>query len=294
MARKTIVIILAVLTIGVLQVRAQEKGKTWPQRVLITNDDGIEEDKLEFLAAAFSQVAETYVLASVFDRSGSGSYISLGKYRGTLEARLVASAPNLKAYAVNGFPADCVLLGLAGMLKDNPPDLVVSGINGGPNDGTDWFGSGTIGAARMAAFAGVPAIALSGLDDDDEQAVKATNAWAVRLAQSPIVRGLKPGQYLTVSFPRIPSDQIKGIRIATRAAPLDVYSFVKTEGIAGSEVWVLQGSQDVRDPAANTDAALLRQGYIVIVPMSVDEHDYKLLEKLRERMGEIPEWNSNP
>ena len=262
----------------------------WPKRVLITNDDGIEEEKLGYLAAAFSKVAETYVFASYFDRSGSSNYLSLGKYQLTLEARLVASYPNLKFYAVNGFPADCVMLGLLGVLRDNPPDIVISGINGGTNEGHEWFGSGTIGAARMAAFAGIPAIAFSGLDDDDEAAVEAVNAWAVRLAQSSIARSLKPGQYLTVSFPRIPPDQIKGVRIARRSSHTTEYSLTKAGESAGSDVWIMHVRPNAFKPEEGTDSDLLSQGYIVIVPMSVDEHDYQLLKELQNGSDDIPAW----
>ena len=101
-------LMMVLLATGPQLSTAQDEQNAWPQRVLITNDDGIEEDRLEFLAKAFSEVAETYVFASIFDRSGSGSYTSIGKYQRALEAIPVLSVPNLKMYAVNGFPADCV------------------------------------------------------------------------------------------------------------------------------------------------------------------------------------------
>ena len=152
----------------------------WPKRVLITNDDGIDDIGIATLARAFSRVSETIVIAPLGDRSGSGNYTSLGpkKYYAELEARNLGQG--VVAYGLDGFPADCVYFALQGMLREDPPDLVISGINGGPNLGADWFGSGTVGAARVAAFVGVPALAVSGLLRDDPKAVEAVAEWIVR------------------------------------------------------------------------------------------------------------------
>lgn len=106
---------------------------------------------------------------------------------------------------------DCILLALKGLMKDNPPDLVISGINGGPNLGFDWLASGTIGAARIAAYWGVPSIAVSGMKEEIPGALDAAVNWVVKLSQSDLVRQLKPIQYLTVSIPYIPLVEIKGI-----------------------------------------------------------------------------------
>lgn len=139
-----------------------------PLRIVITNDDGVEdlEDRLYPLAKALMPFAETYIVIPSQDRSGSTHFTSIGKHKRALESELLyvkektEETERLEIHAVMGCPADCVSLAVGGILRDNPPDLVISGINGGANLGDAWLGSGTIGAARMAAFYGIPAIAV--------------------------------------------------------------------------------------------------------------------------------------
>jgi hypothetical protein len=169
-----IIVCLSVFLGGVDLLPGENQGEIWPKRVLITNDNGIEDVKIVELARAFSRIAETYVVAPLEDRSGSTHYLTATQ-KGSLKVERRQIGKDIQAYAVDGFPADCVVLALTGIMKDNPPDLVISGINGGPNLGIDWLFSGTIGAARVASFAGFPSLAVSGLDDDMPEAVKAAN-----------------------------------------------------------------------------------------------------------------------
>ncbi|MCB0280773.1 MAG: hypothetical protein KDD94_14785, partial [Calditrichaeota bacterium] len=112
--------VLFVIVIGFAQ--------AWPKRVLLTNDDGIDEKRLQNLAFAFAKVTETYMVASTVDRSGSGNYMAIGKYQKSLFVMKEHQEKNLVVYAVAGYPADCVAFAVGGLLKDNPPDLVISGI----------------------------------------------------------------------------------------------------------------------------------------------------------------------
>ena len=276
---------------------ARDVQDTWPRSVLITNDDGINETRIWALGQAFARVTQTYIVASYEDRSGSTNSISLGKYNRSLFAGRVYAGKNLEAYGLRGYPADCVLFGVKGLLKDNPPDLVVSGVNGGSNLGSDaWFGSGTIGAARAAAFLNIPAIAVSGLDDDDEEMVKFVTEWVVSFSQSRIVRELENGEYLTVSIPEISPSEIKGIKIVNRAPSFMDYRFRKIwekseeNGDETEEVWLAEEFRKSGDIPEDTDVYWYLKGYIVIVPMSIGENDQILLKKMQERKTDIPEW----
>ncbi|MGD9347350.1 MAG: 5'/3'-nucleotidase SurE [Candidatus Aminicenantes bacterium] len=278
---------------GMVLSGGHDQEKSWPQRVLITNDNGIEDVKIVELARAFSEIAETYVVAPLEDRSGSTHYLTVTQ-RGSFRVERRQIGKGIHAYAVDGFPADCVVLALTGIMKDSPPDLVISGINGGPNLGKDWLFSGTIGAARVASFAGFPAIAVSGLDDDMIDAMSAVNSWVVRLAQTPLVRELKPQHYLTASIPRVSPKQIKGVRVAKRADLLERPVFAKATADdleSDEEVWRIAGTEklDYSLPG-DCDIALYNQGYIVVVPMLCDEHDHHLLSRLNEDRGALPEW----
>jgi len=149
------------------ETRASQTRVAWPRRVLLTNDDGIDSPALRALARALADAGiRTYVAAPRSDRSGTGSLMSSLQ----TDAFLVepkSLGPGIQAWAVSGYPADCVLFALRGPMADAPPDVVVSGPNIGANVGEAWFISGTIGAARAAAFFGVPAVAISGANVRD-------------------------------------------------------------------------------------------------------------------------------
>ena len=262
----------------------REASNDWPQRVLITNDNGIDDPKIRALARAFAGVAETYVVAPLEDRSGSTHYAPSIR-SGALEVERRDLGPGVQAYAVEGYPGDCVLLAAAGIMKDSPPDIVISGINGGPNLAEAWIGSGTIGAARLAAYAGLPALAVSGLDDDDREAVRAAVQWVVRLAKSPVVREMKPGRFLTVSIPRVRPSEIKGIRVAARAGLREAPELSEASDAApgtGRRIWRITGvSETGYEPPEDSDVSLHDAGYVVVVPMKADEHDYDLLSLLK-------------
>jgi 5'-nucleotidase len=276
--------------LSTLPAAPQEASSPWPRRVLITNDNGIADGKIVALARAFALHAETWVVAPSENRSGSAHYLSVSRL-GQLRVEPKDVGPGIQAFAVDGYPADAVLVALCGLMRDHPPDLVVSGINGGPNLADDWLGSGTIGAARFAAYMGVPAIAVSGLNDDIPGAVAAATDWVVRLAQSPVVQGLKAGQYLTLSMPRLAPSAIRGVRVASRARHRVDVTFDSEEPsvIDGSRLWRIRLEPKASPPVPDTDQAHYDAGFIVVVPMRADEHDEGLLNRLRNSEA-LPPW----
>ena len=257
----------------------------WFKRILITNDNGIDDIKLIELAKAFSQITETYIVAPSENKSGSTTYLGAVN-KGIVETEKRNIGNGIVAYAVKGYPADCVALALTGIMRDKFPDLVISGINGGPNLGKDWLGSGTIGAARFAAFAGIPAIAVSGLNTDIPGSLEYAISWLVNFAKSDIVRNLKAPNYLTVGIPRIAPDKIIGVRIADRAGFIEYPIFEKipsSKNNGGKEIWKFAGRDTSKiKPPDSSDIALYQKGIIVISPMIAKEIDYKLLEYLKK------------
>src|SRR5210317_2145450 len=121
--------------------------------ILITNDDGYRADGIRILTQELSQVAEVSVVAP--DRNKSGASNSL-----TLQRPLRVKSLGERSYYVDGTPTDCVHLALSGLLESQP-DMVVSGINAGPNLGDDVLYSGTVAAAMEGRYLGLPAIAVS-------------------------------------------------------------------------------------------------------------------------------------
>ncbi len=202
----------------------------------------------------------------------------------------------VRAWALDGYPADCVVFAVAGPMADTPPDLVVSGINGGANLADEWFGSGTIGAARTAAFLGIPAMAVSGIDRSDPEAIEAVVNWVLRLARSEVMQQLQPPSYLTVSLPAVPPAQITGIEVVDRArgilggaAQLDSTASQQ----AGKEVWSIEIVARGQ-PGSESDIAALGRGHIAVVPMRVGDADRELRVWLRANASQLPAWRPVP
>lgn len=137
--------------------------------ILLTNDDGINAEGLKVLSAALSKKHNVFIVAPKFNKSGASSQMNVAV---PLELKKVDKENCRLSYHLEGSPVDCVLSGLNGSYISEKIDVIVSGINDGPNLGTDIVYSGTCGAARQACLAGIPGIALSidsGSKDESDQ-----------------------------------------------------------------------------------------------------------------------------
>ncbi|HET7552116.1 MAG TPA: 5'/3'-nucleotidase SurE [Gemmatimonadaceae bacterium] len=279
-------------SVAAAQSSSDTLGQPWPRCVLVTNDNGIDDRATLALAVALGRIADTYLVASVEDRSGYSNLLTVTQ-TGTFGVQRRNVGAGVRAWAIHGTPADAVIFALSGPMRDDPPDLVISGINGGSNLADDWFGSGTIGAVRTGAYFGVPGIAISGVEDDDSTSVNAVVAWVVELARSELARKLEAPQYLTVSLPELPPDRIKGPRIVRRARGL-VTAVATPDSLSGTdslEIWEVRLETHPDSAAPETDVAAVAAGHIAIVPIRVDEYDGVLAEKLSgELAGSAPPW----
>lgn len=297
MCMKSSISFVALLTLFVFAYTAPAPGQMpnegtssegFPQRVLITNDNGIEDEKIHALAKAFAATGvDTWVVAASTDRSGASNWLEATR-AGTYRVRTVSIGPGIKGYKLQGTPADCVVFALSGPMRDTPPDLVVSGINGGANQADDWFGSGTIGAVRTGAYFGVPGIAVSGLLSDEESDLRRVAEWVVSFARSGPVQRLQPPQYFTVSLPEGPIADITGVEVVRRARGLVRGAAEATGTEDGWDLWSLRIESTDREPASDTDVAALERKHIAIVPMRVDEMDDASLRELRA--SAFPTW----
>jgi len=279
-------------------------GQTRYNHILITNDDGIEDaDRLLALANSVKNSANRVsIIVSAFDRSGTSNHTVYGKHQSTFEVicKYHDKENNITAYTLPANPADCVLLGLGGFFGNDRPDLVLSGINSGPNIGPGWFGSGTVGAARTAAFLGVKAIAFSGFDDDNEESFSVIPNWINTFISSGFIKEIGKSSYLTVGFPRIPFDEIKGVKLAARRTTYDKPELIGLNKIYGkaphvpenTTIWVIEDSENLINTDLKYDDYYLHQGFIIITPMTIDENDNILMKKLKEETDLIPKFNN--
>jgi len=189
-------------------------------RVLITNDDGIRSEGLHALVRAFGPAHEVFVLAPSDDQSASSASLTVRRDIDAQEAPEVVRMGAAAAYHLNGTPATCVILASCGVLVPRP-DLVVSGINPGPNLGCDVYLSGTVGAARVATTLGIPGIAVSCRRDPAGPAFETAARTARRVAEllagrSPVADGA-PGDRTPLVNINVPSVVPRSVSATTVA-----------------------------------------------------------------------------
>jgi len=240
----------------------------WFRTALVCNDDGIDDPRLHALARAVAATgARTVVVAPLENCSGSSNYTSVFARKAfAVEPRDLGEG--IEAWAVDGFPGDCVLWALLELLKDDRPDVVLSGINSGPNLADAWMASGTIGVARLAAHEGIPAVAYSGLSTRDAAKMDAVPRWCVDLALSDVVRDLPDGRYLNVNFPMGEDTAIQGVAWCPPGARVFHDRFEPGEPDAtGRTVWTLKWWTEDGDQPDGGDVDLHREGWISVSPM---------------------------
>ena len=247
--------------------------------LLVTNDDGIHAPGIAALVDALRQEYRITVVAPATQQSGMGHGITF------LTPVLVEELPALdgiRRNAVHAQPATSVRIGLSALLLDDPPDLVVSGINHGDNAGRSVWLSGTVAAAREAALAGFPAVAFSaarppGGGDPD---FAAGAQWARQTLT--VLRGAglpRPGTLVKVELPH-PAGQAIGIVVTNQGLePPREERYVETAGPKGERLYVSHWQPPAGD-SAGTDAAALAAGFVTVTPLSLDQTDYRRLPEL--------------
>ena len=256
-------------------------------RILITNDDGITAPGLKVLEAIATEIAgaggEVWIVAPDFEQSGVGHCISYTH-------PMMISQMGERRFATEGSPADCVLAGLHEVMKDNLPDLVLSGVNSGNNSAENTLYSGTIGAAMEAALQGLPAIALSqyfgpenfNLDDPFEAAAQ-HGAEVMRriLAETP-TEDADYSLFYNVNFPPVPAKDVKGIRLASQGRrPNTGFSTEAHNAPSGRRFLWIKGGDQRAVCAAGTDAAVNLDGYVSVTPMRADLTAHAIMDTLK-------------
>ena len=238
------------------------------RHILVTNDDGIESPGLWKLAEIMSEIGQVMVVAPAAEASGSGTMVT---YRRDLQVQQVPERlPGVKAYMVDGTPADCVLIGLR-RLKEGWISVVAAGINPGANLGADLFLSGTCGAALMAAFRKITAIAISlDLEPAGDGAGRMPRWETAEAVSRMLARGIEAGTipdsaFLSANIPALPLDQIKGIQI-TRTAP-GGYMHLAERGDGVTERLQREIVPDLRHAHPGTDIRAVVDGYVSISPL---------------------------
>lgn len=245
-------------------------------RILVTNDDGINSLGLHALVRELEGEAETFVVAPEHERSATGHAITLHKPLRAVPTILPES--DVKAWATNGTPADCVALGVLGLLPGRP-DVVISGINVGPNLGRDLTYSGTVSGAMEGTIFRIPSLAVSvGAFRDTIFEVAA--GFAMRLVRQVVERGLPENTLLNVNVPNLPKDQIKGVKITRQGEKRYISTLDKRTDPRGRPYYWLTGAPAPQQDAEGTDSWALALGYISVTPIRLNMTDPDALEAL--------------
>ena len=242
-------------------------------RILCSNDDGYLALGLNVLARAASGFGEVTIVAP--DREQSATSHAL-----TLHHPLRARRATDGAWMVDGTPTDCVILAV-GELLDDRPDIVLSGINHGPNMGEDVLYSGTVAAAMEATVLGIPAVAFSYTGEHPEE----LEGWQEVIAdflRGVLVRDDFPRDtLLSVNLPNVAPDEVKGVRVTKLGRRRYQDSLTRAQDPSGKEYfWIGGGTTNWTGPD-DSDFRAVKDGFISVTPLHLDLTNFPLLDQIR-------------
>ncbi|AZF04800.1 5'/3'-nucleotidase SurE [Pseudomonas sp. R5-89-07] len=236
------------------------------ERILLTNDDGIDAPGLKVLERIASQMArEVWVVAPLLDQSGTSQSLSLHN-------PLRLSFHGARRFAVSGTPGDCVAMALGHLLNHDRPDLILSGVNRGANLGVETVFSGTVGAAMMGLLFGIPSIALSQSFTD-----RCAVPWENALNKAPqVIAQLMELEWpkdvcLNINFPSCALDTVLPLKLTRQGSGRLSGISVRTENDPrGFQYHWLSLDRHTHDDAAGTETAELLAGHITATPLQFE------------------------
>ena len=245
-------------------------------RILVTNDDGIHSAGIIALAEALRSLGDVTVVAPAHEMSAASHSLTLTR---PLRIEKIDDAH----FSVDGTPTDCVTLAMNKILKESPPDIVLSGINKGGNLGDDVSYSGTVAGALEASIYGLPGIAVSLVQRVDFEFAHAAD-FAVELARRVLDNGLPRGTLLNVNLPPGP---VRGVRVTRQGTKIIKPTIIEgTDPRQRKYYWIGEEALTWNEEEG-TDYEALRQGLVSITPLRNDLTDYRMLEEIRSRDWDI-------
>ncbi len=233
--------------------------------ILLTNDDGMDAPGLVALREVLKERGRLVVVAPTSERSASSHGLTLRRHIPVIEK-------GEDWFGVEGTPADCVIFALHKILPRRP-DLVVSGINDGPNLGDDVLYSGTVAAAREASMYEVPSLAVSLASRDHNDFRPAAEFFGKMLDELRPERLLN-GTFLNVNFPHGEASSFRFTRQGNRRR---VSAVVEEKAISGGTHYWIGADQSERQIEADSDYRAIQEGVVSVTPLHRDQTDYRAL-----------------
>lgn len=246
-------------------------------RILLTNDDGIHAPGLEVLETIARQLSDDiWICAPAEEQSGAGHSLTLNE---PVRLRQLGE----RRFCVTGTPTDSVTLALRKALPA-PPDLILSGVNGGENLGDDITYSGTVSAAIEGALAGIRSVALSQQMLGDGAGFSAALEWGAKVLRPLLDAPFAERTLVNVNFPSVPGSEVRGIRVVRQG----FHDYERGSVVEGTDprgrpyFWF--GLDDIEHtPGHETDLEAVGDRYIAVTPLQLDLTHYSSLGLLSER-----------
>lgn len=251
------------------------------EKILITNDDGINSKGLRALIEVASQFGDVTVIAPERGMSGMSHSITISE---PLYIRRIWQKGNVCVLACDGTPVDCVKVAIDYIMEEKPT-LVLSGVNHGSNSNISVIYSGTMGAAREGALCNVPSIGFSLTSHDVTADLRATKKIIKDVLDRLIPYSKHQNMCLNVNIPNIAYEDIKGIKFCRQTMGYWRETFDCRVTPQGREYLWMNGqliSEDTGD--RSTDEWALRNNYVAIVPIIIDHTDYNTLATFSENI----------
>ena len=245
--------------------------------LLLSNDDGYQAPGLISLADSLQKIANITVVAPHLDRSAASNSL-------TLQTPLRATEIKAGWYKVDGTPTDCVHLGITGLLQ-NEPDMVVAGINSGPNLGDDVIYSGTVAAAMEGRYLGSPAVAVS-INSFQPQYYD-TAAIVIRNLVSKIIdKPLPKDIILNVNVPDIPIADIRGVQTTRLGNRHKAEPAIPDQDPRGKPIYWVGAAGPEQDAGPGTDFHAISEDYVSVTPLHVDLTQYSAMDSVNTWLQE--------
>jgi 5'/3'-nucleotidase len=232
-------------------------------KILLSNDDGYRAEGIRILKAALEPLAAITIVAPDRNRSGASNSLTLD-----VPLRIFEAEPSV--YYVIGTPTDCVHLAISGLF-DFEYDMVISGINDGPNLGDDVLYSGTVAAAVEGRFLGLPTIALSLCTEAEGVPHFETGARVARLLLERLIeRPLERSLILNVNVPNLPFERLAGFKATRLGFRHRSEHVIRAQDPRGRPVYWVGPAGPQEQAGPGTDFHAVAQGYVSVTPLQID------------------------
>ncbi len=245
--------------------------------ILLTNDDGVNAPGIQSLWRSVKEHSHTFIVAPDSEKSGMGVATSPNT---SLHIKNVSWGSHPYVWSVNGTPADCIKLGMNVILKDKQPDLIISGINKGSNAGRCIFYSGTVGGVIEGVLQGVLGIAFSS-ESHKQPLFEPFEPFIFPIISFILQHPPSAGTFFNVTFPN--RTDIKGLRLARQGQGFWHGNPTPLQHTDGRLSYALTDGWHFPIEDEESDIALLKKGYITIVPIHIREWtDFSYFEQKKE------------